>query len=241
MDLTQWIETQAVDGLAATLAAVSKCYKSAALADKQTGKPHKLGCKSRESAHHSRNFFSHDCIQLTQHVGKFLGTLFGYIILNVSVMMTLFNEINMHKLQNQRNVFSGILGNPIFWYVIIITIIAQVILIQFGGIAFGTSSLTADQWLISVAFGAGTMVWHQIIICIPCEWMPNGEQSESTNQTSQNSDVRRSNSVHRTTSRTQTIDRVVSKTIFDTHPAAAPLKKRIVCSAPWCQFQTLLF
>jgi hypothetical protein len=138
------------------------------------------------------------------------------MIFNVFVMMTLFNEVNMRKLANQRNVFQGILGNQIFWYVIIITIIAQVILIEFGGIAFGTSGLTVGQWFICVAFGAGTMVWHQIIIFIPCDWIPNGDVAEDLTRPHE-LDLRRTNSrtLRPTTSRTQTIDRAVSKIVTD--------------------------
>jgi hypothetical protein len=139
------------------------------------------------------------------------------MIFNVFVMMTKFNEINMRKLDNQRNVFQDIFGNPIFWYVMIITIIAQIILIEFGGIAFGTSGLTVSQWFICIAFGASTMVWHQIIIFIPCDWIPNGDRSEDPIQNIQAVGPRPSNSLHRTTSRTQTLERVVSRIVDGVH------------------------
>jgi magnesium-transporting ATPase (P-type) len=107
-----------------------------------------------------------------------LPTVHYSMIFNVFVMMTLFNEVNMRKLENQRNVFQGILGNPIFWYVIVIIIIAQIILIEFGGIAFGTRGLSISQWFICIAFGAGTMIWHQIVIFFPCKWIPNGDNAD---------------------------------------------------------------
>ena len=135
------------------------------------------------------------------------------MIFNVFVMMTKFNEINMRKLDNQRNVLHDIFGNPIFWYVMIITIIAQIILIEFGGIAFGTSGLNVEQWFICIAFGASTMLWHQVIILIPCNWIPNGDHSEDPAQSSNAVGLRRTTSLHRTTSRTETIDRVVSKIV----------------------------
>jgi len=143
---------------------------------------------------------------------KKLPTVHYSMIFNVFVMMTLFNEVNMRKLENQRNVFQGILGNPIFWYVIIITIIAQIILIEFGGIAFGTRGLSINQWFICIAFGAGTMIWHQIVIFIPCQWIPNGDSADDLSS-NENTELRRGNSLHRTSSRTQTIDRVVSKIV----------------------------
>ncbi len=148
---------------------------------------------------------------------KKLPTVHYTMIFNVFVMMTKFNEINMRKLDNQRNVLQDIFGNPIFWYVMIVTIIAQIILIEFGGIAFGTSSLTIEQWFICIAFGASTMVWHQIVIFIPCEWIPNGDISEDIIQRKTTIGLRPSSSLHRTTSRTETVDRVFSSIADGVH------------------------
>jgi len=48
------------------------------------------------------------------------------MIFNAFVMMTLFNEINARKLHGQRNVFSGILRNPIYIVIWLTTFAAQV-------------------------------------------------------------------------------------------------------------------
>jgi len=48
------------------------------------------------------------------------------IIFNSFVLMTLFNEINARKIHGQRNVFSGIFTNPIFYSIWIGTCLAQV-------------------------------------------------------------------------------------------------------------------
>lgn len=48
------------------------------------------------------------------------------VIFNSFVMMTLFNEINARKIHGQRNVFSGIFSNPIFYTIWIGTIVSQV-------------------------------------------------------------------------------------------------------------------
>jgi hypothetical protein len=140
------------------------------------------------------------------------------MLFNVFVMMTLFNEINMRKLGNQRNVFAGILGNPVFWYVIAITIFAQALLIEFGGLAFGTAPLSAAQWFICIAFGAGTMVWHQIIIFIPCHWIPNGDDQDdgiTTQISTAPTGLRKTTSLRKTSSRHDTIERIVGKTFSD--------------------------
>ena len=48
------------------------------------------------------------------------------VIFNTFVMMTFFNEINARKIHGQRNVFQGILTNPIFYCIWIATFVSQV-------------------------------------------------------------------------------------------------------------------
>ena len=140
------------------------------------------------------------------------------MLFNVFVMMTVFNEVNMRKLGNQRNVFAGIMGNPVFWYVIVLTMFAQAILIEHGGLAFGTAPLTVAQWFICIAFGAGTMLWHQVIISIPCHWIPNGDDQDdgiNTQVIAKGTGLRKTTSLRKTSSRHDTIERVVGKTFSD--------------------------
>jgi magnesium-transporting ATPase (P-type) len=51
------------------------------------------------------------------------------MIFNAFVLMTLFNEINARKIHGERNVFKGILTNPIFYSIWIITLFLQVIIL----------------------------------------------------------------------------------------------------------------
>ncbi|XP_047540844.1 plasma membrane calcium-transporting ATPase 2 isoform X4 [Vanessa atalanta] len=94
------------------------------------------------------------------------------IIFNTFVMMTLFNEINARKIHGQRNVFQGLFTNPIFYSIWIGTAFSQVIIIQFGGMAFSTAALTIDQWLWCLFFGAGTLVWGQLVTTVPTRKIP---------------------------------------------------------------------
>ena len=48
------------------------------------------------------------------------------MIFNTFVMMTLFNEINARKIHGQRNIFSGLQGNPIFVGIWVATMAGQV-------------------------------------------------------------------------------------------------------------------
>eukprot|EP00483_Globobulimina_turgida_P011570 UN11592 len=65
--------------------------------------------------------------------------------------MQIFNEINARKVNNERNVFEGIHKNPIFWLIIVISIVAQVILIEFLGEFASTVPLNGKEWGYSVA------------------------------------------------------------------------------------------
>ncbi|XP_052285591.1 plasma membrane calcium-transporting ATPase 2-like isoform X3 [Dreissena polymorpha] len=94
------------------------------------------------------------------------------IIFNSFVMMTLFNEVNARKIHGQRNIFEGLQRNPIFIGIWIGTMAAQIIIVQFGGIAFYTKGLTLQQWLWCVFVGVGTLLWGQIITSIPTSKLP---------------------------------------------------------------------
>lgn len=61
--------------------------------------------------------------------------------------------------------FSGILNNPIFVAILVITSGLQVIIVQFGSIAFHVSEggLEAKYWGWSILFGAGELIVQQII------------------------------------------------------------------------------
>ncbi|XP_070149502.1 plasma membrane calcium-transporting ATPase 2 isoform X10 [Polyergus mexicanus] len=94
------------------------------------------------------------------------------VIFNTFVMMTLFNEFNARKIHGQRNVFQGIFTNPIFYSIWIGTCLSQVVIIQYGKMAFSTRALTLDQWLWCLFFGIGTLIWGQIVTTIPTRRIP---------------------------------------------------------------------
>lgn len=94
------------------------------------------------------------------------------IIFNTFVMMTLCNEINARKIHGQRNIFEGLQRNPIFIGIWIGTMIGQIIIIQFGGIAFATEGLTIAQWMWCLFLGVGVLLWGQVITSVPTKSLP---------------------------------------------------------------------
>merc|ERR1712176_172194 len=77
------------------------------------------------------------------------------IIFNAFVWMQLFNEVNCRKLKGEFNVIQGILNNPIFCTILIVTAYLQFIIVQFGSYAFHVQEggLTLYYWICMYDFG----------------------------------------------------------------------------------------
>ncbi|CAF3983316.1 unnamed protein product, partial [Rotaria sp. Silwood2] len=105
-------------------------------------------------------------IQNDPHAARELSKQFT-LVFNSFVLMTLFNEINSRKLHGERNVFKGIFRNPFFYCIWIFCFVAQILIVTFGGQIFSCARLSIIQWAWSLLFGVGSLIWQQIILCIP--------------------------------------------------------------------------
>jgi hypothetical protein len=65
------------------------------------------------------------------------------------------NEINARRIYDELNVFSGILHSPIFLGVLLLTGLFQALIINFLGTFFKVVPLNWQEWLITMAIGAG--------------------------------------------------------------------------------------
>jgi len=99
-------------------------------------------------------------------------TIHFTMIFNTFVMMTLFNELNSRKIHGERNIFAGFFSNPIFYTILIVTTVSQVVIIEFGGAAFQTAKLSLEHWAWCLFFGVGVLVWGQVISTIPTKKIP---------------------------------------------------------------------
>merc|ERR1712232_30790 len=79
--------------------------------------------------------------------------------------MQLFNEVNCRNLKGEVNVFKGILNNPLFCSILLITSILQVVMVQVGSFAIHVAEggLSWNYWLISIIIGAGSLPVQQLI------------------------------------------------------------------------------
>jgi Ca2+ transporting ATPase len=93
------------------------------------------------------------------------------LIFNAFVLMTLFNEINARKLNGERNVFEGIHKNPYFYVIWIICFAGQILIVNFGGIAFSVEPLELDHWAWCLMFGVGSLLWGQLVSLLPSSFL----------------------------------------------------------------------
>ncbi|KAG0300340.1 hypothetical protein BGZ98_009257 [Dissophora globulifera] len=91
------------------------------------------------------------------------------MVFNTFVFLQIFNEVNCRRLDNHLNIFAGIFRNVYFMVIFVIMIVFQIIIIEFGGAAFGTEKLDGIQWLICVLLGLLSIPVGVIIRLIPEE------------------------------------------------------------------------
>jgi Ca2+-transporting ATPase len=99
-------------------------------------------------------------------------------VFNVCVMMQVFNELNARSTRFDRGVFKDLSKSHLFIGVIIVTIVAQFGIVEFGGAVFKTVPLSADLWLRSVLIGASMLVVGVLIRAagraLPARWFEDG-------------------------------------------------------------------
>eukprot|EP01125_Pyxidicula_operculata_P005235 TRINITY_DN1891_c0_g1_i1.p2 TRINITY_DN1891_c0_g1~~TRINITY_DN1891_c0_g1_i1.p2 ORF type:complete len:1063 (-),score=295.26 TRINITY_DN1891_c0_g1_i1:3376-6564(-) len=89
------------------------------------------------------------------------------MVFNTFVFMQVFNEINSRKVNLDKNVFAGILTNPMFCSIILFIGVVQAIIVEFGGQAIRTVPLDWAQWLYCVLIGYMALPWGFLLRMIP--------------------------------------------------------------------------
>jgi Ca2+ transporting ATPase len=81
------------------------------------------------------------------------------LIFHTFVFMQVFNEINSRKLGiHEYNVFAGFFNNFLFVSVIILTIVVQIILVEYGGKPVRTCPLSYQEHIICLAIGMFSLI-----------------------------------------------------------------------------------
>eukprot|EP00753_Platysulcus_tardus_P017632 PLAT6452.2.p1 GENE.PLAT6452.2~~PLAT6452.2.p1 ORF type:complete len:1197 (+),score=723.54 PLAT6452.2:25-3591(+) len=76
------------------------------------------------------------------------------IVFNVFVMMQVFNEINCRMVNDEANVFRGIMNNMLFVVIVIGTFVVQILLVQGGGVFMSVTPLNFEQHLVCILIGS---------------------------------------------------------------------------------------
>jgi Ca2+-transporting ATPase len=75
------------------------------------------------------------------------------LIFNAFVFLQVFNEINSRKVGDEIDVFGGFFDNSIFSIILLITLVLQIVIVEFGGGFTTTTHLSFTDWLITIAIG----------------------------------------------------------------------------------------
>lgn len=103
------------------------------------------------------------------------------VIFNIFVLFQVFNMLAARKINDELNIFEGVISNPAFCVVWIIIAGGQVLIVQVGSIAMKVhiAGLTPTQWGISVGIGLLSLVWNAVLKFVPDHFWPTmGDESE---------------------------------------------------------------
>ena len=78
-------------------------------------------------------------------------------VFNTFVMMQVFNELNARSTRFDRGVFARLSESHLFVFVIVVTVLAQVVIVQYAGAFFRTVPLSGDLWLRSIVIGVSML------------------------------------------------------------------------------------
>ncbi|ERN05168.1 hypothetical protein AMTR_s00053p00213400 [Amborella trichopoda] len=108
--------------------------------------------------------------------GSNADSVLNTFIFNTFVFCQVFNELNSREIE-KINIFKGLLSSWMFVAVMSITIVFQVIIIEFLGTFASTVPLSWKLWLASIVIGFVSMFVAIIIKCIPVESIKKPEEN----------------------------------------------------------------
>jgi Ca2+-transporting ATPase len=84
--------------------------------------------------------------------------------------MQIFNQFNARKLEKELNVFDGMFRNPLFVYITILTVVIQMLMVEFGGKIVKSKALNTNQNIFCIVVGAFELVVGLVIKFLPLKW-----------------------------------------------------------------------
>ena len=100
------------------------------------------------------------------------------MVFNTFVALQLFNQLNARKIHGERNILTGLLARSNWMFLLIISIewVGQAVIVEGIGAApeaFYTVPLNWWQWLVCIGIGASELVFHQVLLFVPPEVVPD--------------------------------------------------------------------
>lgn len=93
--------------------------------------------------------------------------LFSFVF-NTFVFMQVFNQLNARALEEgELNIFAGLMSNPAFIGIVVVTVIVQLLMVEFGGKMVKCWPLNFMQNLLCIGIGAGELPWGLLIKFLP--------------------------------------------------------------------------
>lgn len=89
------------------------------------------------------------------------------IVFQVFVFMQVFNSINARKLENELNVFHGFFNNPLFIVITLLTIVVQMILVEYGGSPVSCVQLSMNDNIKCLSLAAIMLPLAVVVKFIP--------------------------------------------------------------------------
>eukprot|EP01013_Petalomonas_cantuscygni_P000135 TRINITY_DN100_c0_g2_i1.p1 TRINITY_DN100_c0_g2~~TRINITY_DN100_c0_g2_i1.p1 ORF type:complete len:1204 (-),score=408.04 TRINITY_DN100_c0_g2_i1:741-4352(-) len=90
------------------------------------------------------------------------------LVFNAFVFCQVFNELNCRKVEDEFNIFSGIIYAKPFVVIMVVTLVLQILFIELmPEEVAGTYPLSAAQWFVSVMVGFGSLPLRFIVRAIP--------------------------------------------------------------------------
>nr|CAG8460801.1 2678_t:CDS:2 [Entrophospora candida] len=94
----------------------------------------------------------------------------GTVIFNTFVFLQVFNGINCHCLNYKLNIFKNATANKILMIIFFVMVAGQILVIEFGSVAFHTTHLNIFEWLLCIIAGFVSIPFGIIIQSIPNEF-----------------------------------------------------------------------
>ncbi|KAJ1979533.1 plasma membrane calcium [Dimargaris verticillata] len=92
------------------------------------------------------------------------------LVFNTFVFLQIFNEFNARILGRKFNVFAGVLRNWYFTSIFVLIVFLQVIIVEFGDVAFRTTHQSWDLWLTAIIIGFLSLPMAVLVKLVPDWW-----------------------------------------------------------------------